>query len=384
MYIRNGAIMSLNKIIYLDNAATTPLCDSVKKYIIDMLNNYGNPSSLHQTGHQAKEILDTSRETIANFIHASAENIYFTSGGSANNTLAIRGYLLKNCCKPIYLPIAHKSITKCLQSMDVPETYKLKVSRDGMIKIDDLENKLSRQPDLQPFVIIEYANSEIGTVQDVQKIIDLTHSYRGIVYLDCVGSISTIPLNVQELDVDLCGFSAHKVGGLKGCGVLYKKNSINLRPLIYGSQEQGLFGGTENVLGIGAMGKAVESIDYKTMDSKNRDYVLNYIENNIANCYLIGSKKHRLIHNLYICFQGIEGEALSTLLDQYGIQVSTGSACNSGEKIPSSTLLNIGMDKEDLHSCIRMTFSGTETKDELDYVCSALARCVNMLRLLKK
>ena len=191
-------------------------------------------------------------------------------------------------------------------------------------------------------------------------------------------------VNPCHLDVDIATFSAHKLGGLKGCGVLYKKPHIELEPLIYGSQEQGLIGGTENVLGIASLGKAIENHDYSSISSTNRDYVYNYIIENIHDSYLVGVPigENRLVHNLYVCFKGVEGESLMLLMDMNGVQVSTGSACNSNLIIASTTLSAIGMNKDDIHSCIRMTFSGNETKEELDYVCEILNMCVVRLRSL--
>ena len=166
---------------------------------------------------------------------------------------------------------------------------------------------------------------------------------------------------------------------------MYKKSFIELEPLIYGSQEQGLFGGTENVLGIAALGKAIEDYNYFSIMSENRDYVHDYIINNIVDSHIIGADVDtRLPHNLYVCFDGIEGESLMILLDMADIQVSTGSACASGDLTPSSTLIAIGLDEKLIHSGIRMTFSGYETRNELDYLCSNLKRCVETLRKLNK
>lgn len=184
----------------------------------------------------------------------------------------------------------------------------------------------------------------------------------------------------------MIGFSAHKLGALKGIGVLYKKASIELEPLIYGSQEKGLFGGTENIIGIASLGEAVKYIDYSSISSENRDYVYDYILKNIPDSYLVGTPigAERLPHNLYICFKRIQGESLMILLDMNDIQVSTGSACNSGNPQASKALTTIGMDEEDIHSCIRITFSGKETKEELDIVNEQLKKCVSQLRDLCK
>ena len=367
--------------IYLDSAATTPLTPEVKQYIIETLDQFYNPSSLYQGGVDARQIINQARNNVAKFINGKSENVIFTSGGSASNTLAIRGYVQKHNCTVLYSPIAHKSIIKCVKS--IKNAYPLKVNKYGQIDFDDLREWLNSRSG-KFFVILDYANSEIGTIQDAKKIIDLVHFYNGVVYLDCTGSISQVPIDVKKLDVDMLGFSGHKIHALKGVGVLYKKENIELEPLVYGSQEQGLFGGTEAVINIASLGKAVENYDYSSISSKNRDYVYNYIIKEIPNSYLIGVPfEHRLQHNLYMCFKGVQGESLMILLDMNNIQVSTGSACTSNDLQPSSTLTAIGMDKDDINSCIRMTFND-ETKEELDYVCSKLKECVERLRDFSK
>lgn len=365
--------------IYLDHAATTPLTPQVKQYIIELLDKFQNPSSLYQGGVDVRQIIEQSRKNVAKFINTDAENIIFTSGGSASNTLAIKGYVQKHDCCILYSPIAHKSILKCVESCK--NAISLEVDSNGFIDVDKLDNLLNVIY-YKPFVVIDYANSEIGTIQDVKRIIEITHSYDGIVMLDCTGSISTIPLDVKALGVDMAVFSAHKLNALKGCGVLYKKTSIELEPLVYGSQENGLFGGTEGVINIVSLGKSVENYDYFSILSQSRDYVYDYIVNNIPDSYLVGAPigENRLSHNLYICFKGIQGESLMILLDINGIQVSTGSACTSGSLQPSTTLTAIGMNKDDMSSCIRLSFGGNENSQELDCVCKKLKECVEQLR----
>lgn len=365
--------------MYLDNAATTPLKPEVKEYVISLLDTYQNPSSMYQSGINVKQIISIARNNVAKFINANPEDIVFTSGGSASNTLAIKGYVQKHNCTVLYSPIIHKSILKCMKS--IKNAYPLKVDHYGKIDVTDLKEWLNTRDDY--FIILSYADSEIGTVQNIKELVDLIHFYNAMVYVDCTGSISQIPVNVKTSGIDMLGFSGHKLNALKGIGILYKKSNIELEPLIYGSQEKGLFGGTENTIGIGALGKAVENYDYSSITSKNRDYIYDYISNNIPNSYLVGADlKHRLPHNLYICFKGIQGESLMTLLDMNGYQVSTGSACTSGDLTPSSTLLAIKMNKEDINSCIRITLSGKEEIAELNKFCGVLKRCVNMLRQL--
>lgn len=368
--------------MYLDNASTTPLKSEIKDYIISLLDTYQNPSSMYQSGVNAKQIITTARNNVAKFINTNPENIIFTSGGSANNTLFIKGYTQRNECRVLYSPTSHKSVLKCVESLK----YKcsLKVDYTGKIDLQDLKECLSIDT-MKKLVVIEHANSEIGTIQNIKQIIEMCHFYNAIVYVDCTGSISQIPVDIRTLDVDGLGFSAHKLSALKGVGILYKKKHIELEPLIYGSQEQGLFGGTENVIGIAALGKAVENYDYSSITSNNRDYIYNYIKNNIPDSYLVGADlKHRLPYNLYICFKGIQGESLMTLLDMNGYQVSTGSACTSGDLTPSSTLLAIKMNKEYINSCIRITLSGEEEIAELNKFCETLKRCVETLRQMNK
>ena len=370
--------------VYLDNAATTPLTPQVKQYIIELLDKFQNPSSLYQSGVEIKQIIEQARKNVAKFINADAENIIFTSSGSASNTLAIKGYVQKNSCCILYSPITHKSILKCVESCK--NAMPLEVDSNGFIDVDKLD-KLLNVIYYKPFVAIDYANSEIGTIQDVKHIIEVVHSYDGIVMLDCTGSIPTIPLDVKDLGVDIAVFSSHKLGALKGCGVLYKKTTIELEPLVYGSQEGGLFAGTESVLGISSLFKAIENYDYSSITSANRDCVYNYILNNIPNSYLVGAPigENRLPHNLYMCFKGIKGESLMILLDMNGVQCSTGSACTSGSLQPSTTLTAIGMNKEDINSCIRLSFGNDNlSKQELDYVCKKLKECVEQLRSFTK
>lgn len=372
------------KNIYLDHAATTPLTNSVKEYLISILDDFGNPSSLYSLSEKSRQIILEARKSVAKFINADSKDIYFTSGGSASNTLAIKGYYRQNDCTIFYSPIAHKSILKCVESYH--NSIPLKVNKEGLIDIHDLEEYLDVCIN-KPLVVIDHANSEIGTIQNIEQIIKIAHLHNGIVYLDCTGSIPAVPIDVKKLDVDMLGFSAHKLGGLKGCGVLYKKKNIKLEPLVYGSQENGLCAGTENVLGIASLGKAVQDYDYSSISSENRDYVHDYIVKNIPDSYLIGASiesGNRLPHNLYMAFKGVEGESVLILLDMNGVQVSTGSACNTNSFTPSTTLSAIGMDEQDIHSCIRLTFSGEETKEELDYVCKTLKQCVESLRNFSK
>ena len=373
--------------MFLDHASTTPLTDSVKEYLISILDEWGNPSSLHSLGSQPRQIILEARQAVAKFINANKKEIYFIPSGSAGNTLAVKGLTSdnpeENQYEVFYSPTVHKSMLKACESCRCHTP--LRVNSDGEIDIIYLDDVLTRHNGWKPLVCIEASNSEIGTINDVITIGDIVHKHNGILVVDATGYIPSyqINMNLWKSYVDILTFSGHKLHALKGIGVLWKKNGVNLKPLVYGSQEQGLVGGTEATLNIASLGKAVQDYDYSSISSANRDYVYDYIVKNIPNSYLIGApieSGNRLPHNLFICFKGIEGESLLILLDMNKIQVSTGSACTSGDLIPSATLSAIGMNESDIHSCIRMSFSGDETYEEIDYVCETLKQCVESLR----
>ena len=375
--------------IYLDNAATTPLTDSIKEYLVSILDIYGNPSSLHSKGEPAKQIITNARKLVAKFINANEKDIYFTPSGSAGNTLAVKGITSENPqdnqYEVFYSPTAHKSMLKACESCRYHTP--LNVNADGEIDLEYLDDILTRHNAWKPLVCIEAANSEIGTINDIISIGSIVHKHNGILVVDTTGYIPFYHVDMKLWNdyVDILTFSGHKLHALKGVGVLWKKKDIELKPLVYGSQEQGIVGGTESTLCIGSLGKAVQEYDYLSISTENRDYVYDYIAKNIPNSYLIGASiesGNRLPHNLYMSFKGVEGESLMILLDMNGVQVSTGSACNSNSIQTSTTLSAIGMNEEDIHSCIRLTFSGRETMEELDYVCCKLKECVESLRRL--
>ena len=374
--------------IYLDNAATTPLIPEVKSYIIELLDQFYNPSSLYQGGIDARQIIEQARKNVSEFINGKSENIIFTSSGSAANTLVIKGLTTENPLlneyTVFYSPTAHKSMIEACKSCI--SNIALKVNKYGEIDLEYLDSVLREYSIHKPLVCIEAANSEIGTINSIISIAKMVHEYDGLIFVDATGYIPSLKVDMEFYNsIDFLTFSGHKLHAFKGIGVVYKNSDAQLKPLVYGSQEKSLFAGTENVLGIASLGEAVKIYDYSSISSENRDYVYDYIIKEIPDSYLIGAPfEHRLPHNLYMCFKGIQGEPLMILLDMNGIQVSTGSACTSGDLQPSSALTAIGMDKEDINSCIRMTFNGNETKEELDYVCSKLKECVERLRNFSK
>lgn len=369
--------------VFLDNASTTPLLPEVKEYIISLLDCYGNPSSIHSKGVESKKIINKARKNVANFINANDDSIIFTPSGSASNVIAISSLCELGIreSRMFFIPTAHKSILEYCTGYGAEP---MEVFGDGIINIEEIESKFKylQRRRITPVVICEYANSEIGTIQPIQKIIEITHKYNGLIHVDCTGSISTIPLDVKSLNADTVAFSGHKIGALKGIGVIwYNPVTVTLTPLIKGSQESGIVGGTENFLGIASLGAATEYYKYNEKVCDKRDYVLNWIIKNISNTYLVGAPTDkRLSGNLNICFKYTPGGVLTEMLNEMNIQVSTGSACNSGNEKPSATLKAIHIPNEDVHCCLRMTFSGEETKEELDYVCKYLKICVDRIR----
>ena len=371
---------------YFDNAATTKLSPEMKEYLVLALDIFGNPSSTHSEGVKSNTLVESIRQKVQKFVNAEFDDeIIFTSSGSASNSLGVHGYTHKG--NIIYSPTAHKSILKTVDGLRDcfgANVSALKVDYAGNIDIDYLSVLLrqaivtNNKPTL---VVVEYANSEIGTVQNIMRISDIVHKYSARLFVDCTGSISTVPLDVLRLNIDMASFSAHKIGALKGVGVLYKKRDIKISSLVYGSQEQGLFGGTENLLGILSLGKAIDLLDYHKT-SFNRDFVWSNIKN-IDGISLVGAplEENRLSNNLYCCIKGVKGSDMVAIMDDlYKTQISTGSACNNGSPTPSSTLLAIGMSEQDANSCVRISFCGDETEVELKEFCRNFDSCVKILR----
>lgn len=362
--------------MYLDNAATTPLSVNVKSEIMSFLNNYGNPSSHHSVGDGARDVLAKCREDVANFINAKSSEIVFTSSGSASNNLAVQGWLKRHGGNIYYSPTSHKSILKMFDAdknglLSINSTT-LPLCSDGKIDCVKLSEWLLEDNE-EALVVFEYANSEVGIIQPVADIVTSCNMLGVHTYIDCTGSIAQIPVDVKKLGVDMIGFSAHKLGGLKGCGALYIREGFEIDPLIYGAQEEGLFAGTENMLGIVSLAAAVRDYDYKSITTHLRDYLISSVSTTIPNVHVVGGG---LPHNVYLVFDGVEGEQLMTLLDSKGFQVSVGSACNSGVHDLSPTLKALGIK----HDGIRITLSGNESFGGIDDFVKTLKDCVKWLR----
>lgn len=367
--------------IYLDVAATTKPKDKVVDAINYVLKEqWGNPSSRYSFGEKAKRILNNSRKNVANFINANQDEIIFTSGACESNSMALIGYMKCHTnTKLITTLIEHKSIINLAEDYNADFCL---VNNKGFVVIEDLVNycKKALQNNLIPLVSIQYANSEIGTIQNIKEISDIVHKYNGIIHTDATQIVANQKIDVKDINVDMLSFSGQKIGATKGVGVLYKKNDIQLKPIIYGSQENSLRGGTENVPYIYGLSVAINNIQY--ISNELQKYFLDKIKNNIEDCYLVGDDVHRLNNNLCICFKGINNEALLFALDAFDIYVSIGSACNSYNIEPSYVLSAINIPHDDRHSIIRFTFDGSISKNDIDIVVEKIKEIIYKLKIM--
>lgn len=374
--------------IYLDNAATTKIHPEVIKTITDTMTNiWGNPSSLHQLGVSAKQILDNSRKTISQHINCSPNEIIFTSGACEANSLAIQGYMDKHSNSIlITTAIEHKS-TQSLCTDRNYDTCFVRVDRKGRVDLKHLE-QLCKETYLNGYshmlVSIQSANSEIGVVQDIREIAKIVHKYNGVFHTDATQLFPYQKLNVKELGIDMLSMSGQKINAPKGIGFLYVKDDIDLKPLIYGSQMETRRGGTENIPYIAGLSKAIELLQYENTHVQSmRDYLLSKFQNDDLDYIINGDLENRLPNNISISFKNIEAESLLLLLDMNGICVSSGSACDSKSIQASSVLKAIGMTDDYIHGTIRITLSDDITFDELDYAYEKIIRGVRRLRSLK-
>lgn len=382
---------------YLDMASTTPVKPEVIDAMMPYLNElYFNPSSLYSDSTYVKIAVDNARKTVADFIGAKPNEIYFTSGGSESNCWAIQGFVNSRLAKQrlpfiITTPIEHKSILECVENQNMTVVHYLNVDENGFIDIDELNDVigylLSNGADASDILVsIQYANNEIGTVQDIISIADTVHMYGCVFHTDAVQAFAHErhdQMNVDFLGIDMMSASAHKIGACKGTGFLYIRDGIEIKPLIYGSQMDGMRGGTENVAGIVGMAKAVELIkndyDSERFLSMNRDYFINKL---IAiGCKLNGPSDNRLANNINVVLPyGINGETLLYSLDVDDIQIGTGSACNSRSIESSHVLKAIGLSDKDAECSIRITIPDDITMDEIDEVVKSIDSSIKVLK----
>lgn len=359
--------------IYLDNSATTPICETARNAIIKHLNDFGNPSSQHELGRQTRLLIEDARERIAKCINAYPSEIYFTSGGSEANTLALNKRRCSASSK-----FEHHSV--------VSDWPKISITRDGFINVNKLDNMLSDWWDI-PFTVMScmYVNNEIGTIQPIKELSTIAHKHGIIFHTDAVQAMPHIPINVKDLGCDMLSASGHKFGAPKGIAFLYANERSRVKPLINGGkQEEGIRPGTENVLGILAMAAALEDT-VEHMD-KHNEYIKTLRDNlldkllKIDGAYLNGSIENRVPGNINIRFSGVSGSRLVALCSLYGVYISSGSACNEGVAEPSHVLKAIGLSDEDALSSIRITIGHQNTEEEINTAVNIITSLVNRIR----
>lgn len=379
--------------VYLDNNATTPLHPEVIEELKESMHLYGNPSSHHSFGREARKKIEKARETIAEFIGAEPKNIIFTSCGSEANNTVLKGSTCccaqGGCCTAhnqiITSVIEHSSILstcKCIGQTGGETTY-IGVDKYGIIKLDELKNAIT---DKTSIVSIMMANNEIGTIQPIKEIAEIVHKYGKQLHVDAVQALGKIPVNVDDLGVDFLTISAHKIYGPKGIGALYMRKKKSVCALIDGGHQEGrLRAGTENTLGIIGFGKAVECAKIEMPEvaarvSKLRDKLQAGIVANVPDILINGHQEHRLPTTTNISFKGIEGEGILMMLNDDGIMASTGSACDSDSLEPSHVLLAIGLSHQDSHGSIRFSLGRNNTEEEIDYVIEKVPPIISRLR----
>jgi len=379
----------MNKLIYLDNAATTKTAPEVVEAMLPYFTeNFGNPSSVYSFAAKNKEAISMQRDAIADALGAKANEIYFTAGGSESDNWALKATAEAYKAKGNHIittKIEHHAIlhtAEYLEKNGFEVTY-LNVDEDGIVKIDELKAAIRPTTIL---ISVMFANNEIGTIQPVKEIGEIAKEHGILFHTDAVQAFGQVPINVDEYHIDMLSASGHKLNGPKGIGFLYIRKGVKIRSFVHGGgQERKRRAGTENVPGIIGLGTAV-SRAIRTMEERTkneaelRDYMIERVLTEIPYTKLNGHKTKRLPNNTNFSFRFIEGESLLIMLDMKGICGSSGSACTSGSLDPSHVLLAIGLPHEIAHGSLRLTLSEETTKEEIDFVVDELKVIVDRLR----
>lgn len=375
--------------IYLDNAATTKTAPEVVDAMLPYFSEYyGNASTIYSLGAESKKAMDHARQTIADSLGAKPEEIYFTAGGSESDNWALKATAEAYASKGKHIittKIEHHAILhtcEYLEKRGFEITY-LNVDRDGLISLDELKAAIRLDTIL---ISVMFANNEIGTIEPIAEIGEIAKEHGVLFHTDAVQAYAQVPINVDEMHIDMLSASGHKLNGPKGIGFLYIRKGVKIRSFVHGgAQERSRRAGTENIPGIVGLGAAVERA-MRIMDSKTRkeielrDYLIGRLENEIPHCWLNGHRTKRLPNNINFSFLFIEGESMLIMLDMKGICASSGSACTSGSLDPSHVLLAIGLKHEEAHGSLRLTLSEDSTKEEMDIVAEEVKKIVQRLR----
>ena len=379
----------MGKLIYLDNAATTKTAPEVVEAMLPYFTeHYGNPSSIYGFAAANKEVITGCREKIAGILGAKSEEIYFTAGGSESDNWALIAAAEAYAAKGKHIitsKIEHHAILhtcEYLEKKGYEVTY-LDVDEAGLVDLEQLRASIREDTIL---ISVMFANNEIGTIQPIGEIGQIAREHGILFHTDAVQAFGQVPINVDELHIDMLSASGHKFHGPKGIGFLYIRRGVKIRSFIHGgAQERRRRAGTENVPGIVGIGAAAERAERTRIErigkeQEVRDYLIRRIESEIPYCRLNGDRVKRLPNNVNFSFRFVEGESLLIRLDMKGICASSGSACTSGSLDPSHVLLAIGLPHEIAHGSLRMTLSEEITKEEADYVVEVLKEIVQDLR----
>ena len=379
----------MNKVIYLDNAATTKTAPEVVEAMLPYFTeHYGNPSSVYSFASKNKEAMNKQRDIIADALGARANEIYFTAGGTESDNWALKAAAEAYKAKGNHIiatKIEHHAIlhtAEYLEKNGFEVTY-LNVDEDGVVKLEELKAAIRPTTIL---ISVMFANNEIGTIQPVKEIGEIAKEHGILFHTDAVQAFGQVPINVDEYHIDMLSASGHKLNGPKGIGFLYIRKGVKIRSFVHGGgQERKRRAGTENVPGIIGLGTAVARA-VRTMEERTakeielRDYMIDRILTEIPYTKLNGHRSTRLPNNTNFSFRFIEGESLLIMLDMKGICGSSGSACTSGSLDPSHVLLAIGLPHEIAHGSLRLTLSEEITKEEIDFVIDELKNIVERLR----
>lgn len=379
----------MNDFIYLDNAATTKTAPEVVEAMLPYFTeSYGNPSSIYSLGSAAKKAVMESREYIASTIGAKNNEIYFTGGGSEADNWALVATAEAYASRGRHIitsKIEHHAILhtcEYLEKRGYEITY-IDVDENGILKLEELKAAIRQDTIL---ISIMFANNEIGTIQPIKEIGQIAREYDVLFHTDAVQAYGHLPIDVDEMNIDMLSASGHKFQGPKGIGFLYIRAGIKIRSFLHGGQqERGRRAGTENVPGIVGIGKAAQLAfahleERREMEKALRDYLIGKIEAEIPYCRLNGDRVKRLSNNVNFSFRFIEGESLLIMLDRKGICASSGSACTSGSLDPSHVLLSIGLPHEIAHGSLRLTINWENTLEEMDKTVDAIKGIVERLR----
>ena len=377
------------KLIYMDNAATTP----VKPEVLDAMlpyftEKFGNPSSIYSISSENKKAITDAREVIAKTINTTPENIYFTAGGSESDNWALKATADAYASKGKHIittKIEHHAILHTCEYLETKgfEITYLDVDENGLVKLDELTAAI--RPDTI-LISVMFANNEIGTIEPIAEIGKIAHEHGVLFHTDAVQAYTQVPIDVEAMNIDMMSTSGHKINGPKGIGFLYIRKGVKIKSFIHGgAQERHRRAGTENVTGIIGLAKAEEiataNMKERTAEEiKVRDHLIERIEKEIPYAKLNGDRVKRLPNNVNFSFQFVEGESMLILLDSKGICASSGSACTSGSLDPSHVLLAIGLPHEIAHGSLRLTISDQITMEDADYVVDNLKEIVNHLR----